>query len=236
MLVILKAEVLATPRCTFISHFRRHIRPFSARHSRSSSSRLVSSSYSENGESMFSKHAGILLFGGLVAGTVTLGTWQTYRYSWKVSLMEHKRKEIGKNAEILPFQKPLDGTLTNYRRFIVSGRFIPGEEFIVEPRSPPKISLKNAKGITKIGACVFTLFERSDVPKGECSTILVNRGMVTHNEKDRLPLLFDSGERSMVVVASRQDKPGFFAPKNSPAELQFRWQDIEGDVHCYGYA
>ena len=37
---------------------------------------------------------GYVLFGGLVAGTAALGTWQTQRYNWKVDKVERRKQEL----------------------------------------------------------------------------------------------------------------------------------------------
>lgn len=45
--------------------------------------------------------AGLVLFGGLVVGTGTLGVWQAQRYYWKIDAIEERSAKLARQPEPL---------------------------------------------------------------------------------------------------------------------------------------
>ena len=146
--------------------------------------------------------------------------------------MEVKQKGLAADPVALENHERIGGGAGTdaFRRYSLRGRFLySGEQLLLEPRTPPSTAAKNgSEKIEKIGAYVFTPFLRTD-SESEGEIVLVNRGWVGKRQSEGLAgndLRDEGDEIELIVVRSRQDNPGIFAPSNSPAEKRFRWQDL----------
>jgi surfeit locus 1 family protein len=79
---------------------------------------------------------GKVFFGGLCAGTLYLGVWQTRRYFEKIALIEQRRREL--TEEPVPLTTATATSMhTGFRKRLVEGRFRHENEMLVGLRGPP---------------------------------------------------------------------------------------------------
>tara|TARA_B110000208_G_scaffold139742_1_gene168589 strand:+ start:1560 stop:2339 length:780 start_codon:yes stop_codon:yes gene_type:complete len=177
------------------------------------------------------KAGGVALFGGMVATTLYLGTWQTRRYFWKTQLMEERATALKRPRIELPAVR--SGVLESneakhaWRVHAVRGVLEHEREVKVGPRSPPKHTAAHKDPLCeKNGFCLVTPLRRTDVSTGEEERVLVHRGWVPKSALDRGAVARPQGEVTLDVVALESETPGRFTPDNDVARRHYYWLDV----------
>lgn len=76
-------------------------RPFSSSASTTTRSNTAASKNAATDIWTTKDKAGLLLFGGLVVGTGSLGVWQAQRYYWKIDAIKERSEKLVKQPEPL---------------------------------------------------------------------------------------------------------------------------------------
>jgi surfeit locus 1 family protein len=120
--------------------------------------------------SLFSRLAGIILFGTVSVFLFYLGGWQLHRSKWKKRIIEERQVQLSK--PIVSAQDVLEGTESPfYRRVKLRGRLNYEQQVLVGPRSPPF-----AVAAQHSGHAGYWIITPMTLESGQC--ILVNRGWV----------------------------------------------------------
>ncbi|CAK4647934.1 unnamed protein product [Aphanomyces euteiches] len=169
------------------------------------------------------QQVGIALFSSIVAGTASMGVWQTNRYMWKVDLIEQRKKHL--DAPVQPL--PNDATFGNapedleFRPLELEGKFVPNTTFYLYPRSPP-IDMQDTKGRVTSGGYIYQLFQR---PNG--TSVMVNRGWLPKADMEEHMKLPDAPSKTEkivgLIVQGEEEKT--FSPPNEPQKRHFFWLD-----------
>ena len=174
-----------------------------------------------------------MCFQGIPILTFGLGTWQVFRWRWKLNLIQ--RLEERTSAE--PISLPEDMSNIEeleYRRIKVKGRFDHSNEMFLAPRSlvikgtaDHGGGLISAGNRAAIGSWVVTPFELSD-RKGV--RILINRGWIPReklNPKNR-PEGQVSEEMEIIGILRNSEKRPPFGAKNDDNKNQWNHRDLQG--------
>lgn len=120
---------------------------------------------------------GVAAFGSLSAATFGLGCWQVKRYSWKVDLVESRRRRLA--ADAVPVGESQMGRLP-FEKVRCSGTFAYADSLFVGPRSAPQgTDAAAAAAMAPSGFFVVTPFV--DAESGR--TLLVHRGWVPRRQR-----------------------------------------------------
>ncbi|KAG5192358.1 SURF1/SHY1-like protein [Tribonema minus] len=216
--------MLARGRLQLCRHHHRTILRLSRAASASPAAAAAKQASSRSG-----RGAGIALFAALVGSTVGLGTWQAFRYQWKVDLVEQSQKQLSSEPTDLPSdatQKDVsrEGSTLVGTRVRARGVFDHSKEVLVGPRAAPK-SQESTKGpgaggmaTNPQGYFVYTPLRRQDG-----TAILVNRGWVpqTASSWGR-----PEGVVEVLGVVRQGEKPNRFSPKHEPGMRKLMWVDL----------
>ncbi|EQC36429.1 hypothetical protein SDRG_05886 [Saprolegnia diclina VS20] len=171
---------------------------------------------------------GIGIFSSIVAGTASMGVWQSNRYFWKVDLIETRRQRL----QEAPVPLPRDISAENvnaeleHRQLAVEGHFVPGKTFYLYPRSPP-IDMSESKGKVSSGGFIYDLFERANG-----TSVIVNRGWLPKDEMEKHMALTTSrppqveaapAKVQLVGVMVQGEEEKTFSPPNEPKKRHFFW-------------
>jgi len=151
---------------------------------------------------------GVAFFGSLVAGTFSMGYWQTKRYFWKVDLVEARKAALKAPPKEASAQEAANKP--NFERSLVQGEFL-GQDVKVGPRAPPPGLLPPKQGMAAgpIGYEIVSVFKAADGT--EC---LVNRGWIPRHLEAEPTTKKDT----VLVVAADGEKQGPFSPVNTKKE------------------
>lgn len=157
----------------------------------------------------------------LGAGFVALGVWQVHRLAWKEDLIAR----VGRQLHAAPTPAPgpaawprITKEQDEYRRVFVQGRFDFSRQTLV-------------RGTTELGAGYWVL---TPLQAADGSWVLVNRGYVPPEDKDRLPPI---DARQAVVGLLRMSEPaGGYLRKNDPAQDHWYSRDVAGIAAKRGLA
>ncbi|XP_009623938.1 surfeit locus protein 1-like [Nicotiana tabacum] len=159
----------------------------------------------KNGPSRLSK---LLLF---VPGVITfgLGTWQIIRRQEKIEMLEYRQNRLRMDPlncnEVSPSSENVDAL--EFRRVLCSGVFDEKRSIFIGPRS------RSISGVTENGYYVITpLLPLENDPKSVQSPILVNRGWVPRNWRDK-----------SLEVAGADDQPSSIAPPSQESAKSSWW-------------
>ncbi|XP_043713251.1 surfeit locus protein 1 isoform X2 [Telopea speciosissima] len=123
--------------------------------------------------------------------TFGLGTWQIFRRQNKIEMLEYREKRL--ELEPIPWNgiSSSDGDLDSleFRRVICKGVFDETKSIYLGPRS------RSISGVTENGYYVITpLLPLADNSKSVQSAVLVNKGWVPRNWKDKPSDVSQDGE------------------------------------------
>jgi surfeit locus 1 family protein len=202
--------------------------------------RSLASSAGESGGSS-RRAGGVVLFGGMVATTLYLGTWQTRRYFWKTQLIEEREASLRRAPAALPSTSG-PGTAAAvaeanaFRLLTVRGVLDHDREVKVGPRSPPKHTAAHDDPLCeKNGFCIVTPLRRTGgAQQGE--RVLVHRGWVPKSALDAGKLDRPAGEVELSVVVLASEEQGRFTPDNEVASGHFFWLDTAALAQRAGIA
>ncbi len=151
-----------------------------------------------------------VFFAIALAILLALGTWQIDRMSWKNKLIETIKSQAKLPPQALPPKstwKQLDPAKLEYRTFEARGTFDLGNEIhLFTHTSPSK---------TKFGGAGYLLIVPFRLNAG--GTVLVNRGFVPENLKDRetrLPFQL-TGEQKITGLVQLSQGVNYFTPKTN---------------------
>ena len=144
-----------------------------------------------------------------------LGIWQIERRAWKLALIERVEQRV--HAAPVPLPPPsswpaITAASDEYRRFIVNGRFLNGDETLVQ-----------ALTVEGSGYWVLTPLRTADG-----ATVLVNRGFVPPEKRDPATRQ-DGAPQGTVSVTGllRISEPnGDFLRNNDPAAGRWYSRDV----------
>ncbi len=150
---------------------------------------------------------------GLVGVFLALGTWQVQRRAWKLDLIA--RVEARLRAE--PVAPPpstewghLDGPAIEYRRVRVTGRFEHDRAALVQ-------------ALTERGAGFWVL---TPLVQADGTTVLINRGFVPGDRKDRSERAEPAGESTVTGLLRLSEPGGGFLRHNDPAADRWYSRDV----------
>ncbi|WP_286158977.1 SURF1 family protein [Methylobacterium sp. Leaf456] len=150
---------------------------------------------------------------GLVGIFLALGTWQVQRRAWKLDLIA--RVEARLRAE--PVSPPgraewahLDGPAIEYRRVRVSGRFEHDRTALVQ-------------ALTERGGGFWVL---TPLVRPDGTTILINRGFVPGDRKDRPDRAEPPGDVTVTGLLRLSEPGGGFLRHNDPAADRWYSRDV----------
>ncbi|SFL45507.1 SURF1 family protein [Methylorubrum salsuginis] len=150
---------------------------------------------------------------GLVGVFLALGTWQVQRRAWKLDLIA--RVEARLRAE--PVAPPpstewghLDGQAIEYRRVRVTGRFEHDRAALVQ-------------ALTERGAGFWVL---TPLVQADGTTVLINRGFVPGDRKDRSERAEPAGESTVTGLLRLSEPGGGFLRHNDPAADRWYSRDV----------
>jgi surfeit locus 1 family protein len=180
-------------------------------------------------------YLGMIVFGGLCAGTFTLGTWQVQRYFWKINVIEEARKLMNESLEHIPpgagqFQLSEIAESLRGRRIAVKGIYEHEREVAVGPRSAPAgLFGAGAQGLATNpqGYYIITPLKREDG-----TVVFINRGWVSDKAKD-----WDrpKGVVEVMAVVGAAEKSGYFTPENNPSSGRLLWLEPSALVKAAKY-
>ncbi len=122
----------------------------------------------------------------------SLGTWQIYRLQWKQNLIN--QIDQGLKSDPIQYSKNLDG---NYQRVKLNGEYIFNSQ----------IYLYSLNENGKPGYDVITPFETANK-----ENILVNRGWIKKEMKDKLPSITSSND--ITGMLRKANRKNLFTPDN----------------------
>ncbi|MBZ8133452.1 SURF1 family protein [Afifella sp. IM 167] len=151
-----------------------------------------------------------------IAILVSLGNWQVRRLAWKEDLIARvaERPAMPPLPAAVIFQP--DAAANEYRRVVLSGRYLAAKEVRVFTSLPSDEARGPASGP---GAWIMTPFELADG-----GVILVNRGFVPDGAEWAPP---PSGEIEISGLIRPDDPPTWLTPENKPGEDLFFSRSIE---------
>lgn len=139
-----------------------------------------------------------------IAGLLALGTWQVERRTWKLDLIARVEAGLRAAPKPAPFGKTI-GKPDEYRRVIVTGRFVPGKDALVQ-------------ALTERGAGWWVMTPLVT----ERGTVLVNRGYVP----DRKSPVPPAGTVTIVGLLRLAEPGGGFLRSNDPAAGRWYSRDV----------
>ncbi|KAK4699807.1 surfeit locus 1 family protein, partial [Phenoliferia sp. Uapishka_3] len=145
-----------------------------------------------------------------------LGTWQIQRMNWKLNMIDQLDNKLNQDPVGLPARIDLQAIPEfAYRKVYVSGTFDHDHEILLGPR------VRDGE----LGFQVITPLIRGE---GK-DTILVNRGFVKREKKDRAtrPEGETTGHVQLVGMLRDQDRTGSFTPENNPTREEWVFPDID---------
>ncbi|KAL8278665.1 hypothetical protein RQP46_008957 [Phenoliferia psychrophenolica] len=170
----------------------------------------------QSGGGKASRVAFIAVLGFMPVFTAFLGTWQIQRLRWKLQMIDQLESKLDQDAVGLPARIDLEAIPEfAYRRVYVEGTFDHDHEILLGPRTRDG----------EIGFQVIAPFVRGE---GK-DTILVNRGFVKRDHKDRRdrPEGEIEGKVQIVGMLRDQDRSNSFTPQNTPAKEEWVFSDIK---------
>ncbi|KAF3912662.1 hypothetical protein ABW21_db0202553 [Orbilia brochopaga] len=164
---------------------------------------------------------GLVILALIPLTAFALGTWQIQRLNWKTALVARCEDNLSRSP--LPLPPVLDISQLpafDYRRVVTRGVYMHEKEILLGPRLRDGIN----------GYVVITPLDRS-LDHG--STILVNRGWISKELKDRRKRWKNGGEQALpsgeVLVEGllrEQGKRNMFTPENKPEKGEWYFPDI----------
>jgi surfeit locus 1 family protein len=157
---------------------------------------------------------------------LALGTWQVKRLSWKLDLIER----VDRRVHAAPIAAPgvaqwpqVNAANDEYRHVRVTGVFMNDHETLVQ-----------AATALGSGFWVLTPLRRSD----DGSTVLVNRGFVTPEQRERSTRSTGEpkGPTSVAGLLRLTEPGGGFLRKNDPAAGHWYSRDVQAIAKAQGLA
>ncbi|KAL1909461.1 surf-like protein [Sporothrix stenoceras] len=198
------------------------------------------------------KHGpGLIILALIPITAFALGTWQVFRLKWKTDLLAKCEDRLVRAPLPLNPQNVADAVAHSrgessdgvagggasdfdYRRIVAVGTFRHDQEMLVGPRVRESVA----------GYFVVTPLEIVDTrnPEAETAektTILVNRGWISREQRDQRARLRVPGAlpRGLVRVEGMLRAPwkkNFFTPDNRPDKSEFYFPDVEGMAKLTG--
>lgn len=189
---------------------------------------------------------GLIILALIPITAFALGTWQVFRLKWKTDLLAKCEDRLVRAPLPLTPQNVADAVEHSqrgggggasdfdYRRIVAVGTFRHDQEMLVGPRVREGVA----------GYFVVTPLEIVDArnPEGEVTektTILVNRGWISREQRDQRPRLRvpRALPRGLVRVEGMLRAPwkkNFFTPENRPDKSEFYFPDVEGMAKLTG--
>jgi surfeit locus 1 family protein len=133
-----------------------------------------------------------------------MGGWQIERLAWKEALIAERTAGLTADPVVLP-ETADEAALMNFRRVVVSGRYLKGLDFQLQNR--------NHNGVRGVG--LISAFRRTVTEGG--ATVLINRGWVPLAQLNNLPAVA-TDEDTVVrgVVRTGATGRNAFTPDNDP--------------------
>ncbi|KAF4124789.1 surfeit locus 1 family protein, partial [Geosmithia morbida] len=159
---------------------------------------------------------GLLFLGVIPVTAFFLGTWQVKRLGWKTELIAKFEDRLVREPLPLPPRVDPDAIHDfDFRRVIATGTFRHDQEMLIGPR------MRDGHD----GYMVVTPLERS----GGASTILVNRGWISkeHRDKRTRPDGLQTGEVTVEGLLREPWKKNMFTPENRPEKGEFYFPDVK---------
>lgn len=150
---------------------------------------------------------------GLVGVFLALGTWQVQRRAWKLDLIARVEARIRAEPAAPPPPAEwarLDPRAVEYRRIRVSGRFEHDREALV-------------LAVTERGAGFWVL---TPLVRDDGTTILINRGFVPGDRKNRSDRAEPEGEAIVTGLLRLPEPGGGFLRSNDPAADRWYSRDV----------
>ena len=170
---------------------------------------------------------GVVVFGGITAGTAGLGTWQINRYYWKKDVVEERRRQLkARPVDASGFFAEEEGKTETCTRLSLRGRFEHDKEIIMGPRPPP--TAKQTPGNVTIGYYVLTPMTL----QGSGHRVLVNRGWSENPQEIARPL--EDGVEVTGVLYEGESKSRF-SPPNDEEKRRFMWLDVEAAARACSF-
>lgn len=161
----------------------------------------------------------------------TLGSWQVYRWQWKLGLIDMMQAK----SNAVPIDMPKDFSELEKMEYLpvkVKGEFLHEKEILIGPRALiEESSITNRVGSLvsdpkkNQGWLVITPFKLADT--GE--VILINRGWIHQNlrpKEKREPSLI-KGPVELTGVVRLTEKRAPFMPKNNPEKGSWFYRDLD---------
>ena len=186
-------------------------------------------------------YLGLLFFGGLTAGTFTLGAWQVKRFFWKLQVIDDSKMRIQAPVETLPLggeQYQLQELVKELkgRRVEMKGKYLHDREVLLGPRSAPAgLFGTPAQGLAMNpqGYYLITPFRREDgtiifMNRGWVSDAVVGRGENSHVNNTDADVAWDRPQGTVIetAVASAAEQSGTFTPTNKPVTGKLLWLEL----------
>jgi len=187
---------------------------------------------SEEEQEEFSGGAYVLLVIPVVA--LGLGTWQVFRWRWKLGqIAELESKTLAPAVDLPANLDDLEDL--DYRKVKVRGKFDYQREALLGPRSLNKDGSAPKEGIIKkvrndSGYYLVTPFKVS----GRDLTILVNRGWIPNRREINHRTIPDDQEVEITgIVRKAETRPQFVSQRSGSSNL-FLYRDIPGMCQLLG--
>ncbi|WP_342148068.1 SURF1 family protein [Methylorubrum sp. SB2] len=152
---------------------------------------------------------------GLVGVFLALGTWQIQRRAWKLDLIARVEARI-RAEPVSPPEKAdwahLDGPAIEYRRVRVSGILKHDRTALVQ-------------ALTERGSGFWVL---TPLVQSEGTTVLINRGFVPGDRKDRSDRTEPVGDVTITGLLRLPEPGGGFLRHNDPAADRWYSRDVSG--------
>ncbi len=163
---------------------------------------------------------------------IALGDWQLHRLAWKEELIA----EVTSRVHAAPVDAPAEADWPSlkpsdyeYRHVRVAGVYDDAHQALVYR------ALESPHGpYAGPGYLVITPLRRADG-----SVILVNRGFVPQDQKDKAALAPNQGETAVTGLMRSSEERNFFTPADDPAKGQWYTRDVAAiarDMNLQRYA
>ncbi|MET0719957.1 MAG: SURF1 family protein [Tardiphaga sp.] len=159
----------------------------------------------------------------LIAGLTALGIWQLQRRVWKLDLIAQIDQRIHAPAVDAPGRSAwpsIDASRDAYRRVRVAGTFLRDRDTLVQ-------------AVTTLGGGYWVM---SPLRTDAGTTILVNRGFISGDDKDRRRADVAPGRVEITGLLRITEPRGGFLRSNDPAADRWHSRDVEAIAGARGLA
>ncbi|MBV8472620.1 MAG: SURF1 family protein [Hyphomicrobiales bacterium] len=156
---------------------------------------------------------------------IGLGDWQLHRLAWKEGLIA----EVTTRVHAAPVEPPAEADWPSlkpsdyeYRHVRIAGVYDGAHQALVYR------ALENPHGpYAGPGYLVITPLRRADG-----SVILVNRGFVPEDQKDKAALAANQGQTIVTGLMRSSEERNFFTPADDPAKGRWYTRDVAAIAHA----